>query len=326
MNIDEQLVKVLHEKGDDYISGEELAEHLGVTRTAIWNHISRLREIGYTIDALPHLGYRLSGIPDKMLPDEIRNVLRTECIGSKIYAFDKTDSTNDIASRIAEAGEPEGALVVAEQQAKGRGRLGRSWFSPKGKGLWFSIVLRPGLPPSAASQVTLAGAVACAKAVREIAGLDALIKWPNDVVIDNKKVCGILTEMNTDMDRIRHVVMGVGMNVNVGGEEFPRELTATATSVKIEAGKDISRLALLAAILHVFEELYARLKAGDFESVKQEWIGLSNIVGKYVRVATEGRALEGYAVGVDFRGNLIVRLANGLNEHIISGDVRIIEQ
>lgn len=326
MSIDEKLIQVLHEKEDDFVSGEELAEHLGVTRTAIWNHISRLREIGYTIDALPHLGYRLTGIPDKMLPDEIRNVLQTDFIGRKIYAFDKTDSTNDIASRLAEAGEPEGALVVAEQQAKGRGRLGRTWFSPKGKGLWFSIILRPGLPPSAAPQVTLAGAVACAKAVRDIAGLDALIKWPNDVVINNKKVCGILTEMNTDMDRIRHVVMGVGMNVNVGGEEFPRELTATATSVKIETSKDISRLALLAAVLHVFEELYARLKAGDFESVKQEWIGLSNIVGKYVRVTTEGRTLDGYAVGVDFRGNLIVRLANGLNEHIISGDVRIIEQ
>jgi len=326
MNIDEQLIKVLHEKGDDFISGEELAEHLGVTRTAIWNHVSRLREIGYTIDALPHLGYRLSGIPDKMLPDEIRNVLGTEFIGNKIYAFDKTDSTNDIASRLAEGGEPEGALVVAEQQGKGRGRLGRSWFSPKGKGLWFSLVLRPELPPSAAPQVTLAGAVACAKAVRVVAGVDALIKWPNDVVVNNRKVCGILTEMNTDMDRIRHVVMGIGMNVNVDDEEFPYELKSTATSVKIEAGKAVSRLALLASVLHAFEALYVRLKQGDFESVKQEWIGLSNIVGKFVRVAAEGRTLEGYAVGVDFRGNLIVRLANGLNEYVISGDVRIIEK
>ncbi|HRZ87226.1 MAG TPA: biotin--[acetyl-CoA-carboxylase] ligase, partial [bacterium] len=195
MSIDEQLVRVLHEKGDHFISGEELAETLGVTRTAIWNHISRLRDLGYTIDALPHHGYRLAGIPDKMLPDEIRNVLTADSFVSKIHAYDRADSTNDIAMRLAEGGALEGELVVAEQQLKGRGRLGRNWFSPKGSGLWLSLILRPSLPPSAAPQATLAGAVAVAKAIRETTGCEAHIKWPNDVVIRGRKVCGILTEM-----------------------------------------------------------------------------------------------------------------------------------
>ncbi|MDP8263469.1 MAG: biotin--[acetyl-CoA-carboxylase] ligase [Candidatus Ancaeobacter aquaticus] len=323
VKIDEALIEVLHKRKSEYVSGEELAQKLNVSRTAIWNHITHLRQCGYVIDAVSNTGYRLVNIPDKMLPDEIMRLLCTKIIGRNVVSFEETASTSSVALRMAEDGEPEGTIVIAESQNKGRGRHGRCWSSPKGKGLWFSLILRPDISPQDISQITCAGAIACARAITDISGCETEIKWPNDIIVGGKKISGILTEINSDLEGIRYVVLGVGINVNVDKTDFPKEIRNIATSMKIELSKNVSRLSVLGSFLQWFEEYYLELQSGKFDRIRTDWISLSNTIGKYVTVETQGKKIEGYATGVDPKGNLVVRLPNGLNEYVMSGDVTV---
>lgn len=321
-SVNELLLFLLSKKGI-YVSGEELSEKFGVSRTAIWKQINRLRELGYKIDSVPRVGYCLKKSPDLLLPEEIVQNGPFEFLASKIYHYTSIGSTNDEAKKLAQMGAPHGTLVIAEEQTGGRGRLGRKWVSPPGQGIWLSIILRPSLEPSEAPRITMACAVAAAKAIRQEVGVNCLIKWPNDLLIDGKKVAGILTEMSADMDKIHYVVTGIGMNVN--NAEFPPDIEKTATSLKLASGEEVERLKILTQFLSQFEEIYRSLESGEFEAILGEWRQLSCNLGKRVRIIGRNFELEGTALDVDGDGALLIKTDEGQVERVLSGDVSLRE-
>nr|PZN03475.1 MAG: biotin--[acetyl-CoA-carboxylase] ligase [Bacillota bacterium] len=321
-SVNELLLFLLSKKGI-YVSGEELSEKFGVSRTAIWKQINRLRELGYEIDSVPRVGYCLKKSPDLLLPEEIVQNGPFEFLASKIYHYTSIGSTNDEAKKLAQMGAPHGTLVIAEEQTGGRGRLGRKWVSPPGQGIWLSIILRPSLEPSEAPRITMACAVAAAKAIRQEVGVNCLIKWPNDLLIDGKKVAGILTEMSADMDKIHYVVTGIGMNVN--NAEFPPDIEKTATSLKLASGEEVERLKILTQFLSQFEEIYRSLEGGKFEAILGEWRQLSCNLGKRVRIIGRNFELEGTALDVDGDGALLIKTDEGQVERVLSGDVSLRE-
>src|SRR5271154_524881 len=271
MTTDAKILSALRENPDG-VSGAELAEQLKISRAAIWSRIEELRHVGYDIEAGPHFGYRLVSSPDALHADDLLARLgRTKIIGRDIQVFEQTTSTNDVMEKLARDGVKEGAVVFAEAQTKGRGRLGRRWISPAHKGLWFSVLLRPDLRPQEATQLTVASATALRRAIEAETGLKPEIKWPNDILIGGKKVAGILTELSAELDKVRHVILGIGVDVNLNANEFPAELEKTATSLKIETGEMISRAELAVAILHELDADYARICASKFASVADEW-------------------------------------------------------
>lgn len=321
-SVNELLLFLLSKKGI-YVSGEELSEKFGVSRTAIWKQINRLRELGYEIDSVPRVGYCLKKSPDLLLPEEIVQNGPFEFLASKIYHYTSIGSTNDEAKKLAQMGAPHGTLVIAEEQTGGRGRLGRKWVSAPGQGIWLSIILRPSLEPSEAPRITMACAVAAAKAIRQEVGVNCLIKWPNDLLIDGKKVAGILTEMSADMDKIHYVVTGIGMNVN--NAEFPPDIEKTATSLKLASGEEVERLKILTQFLSQFEEIYRSLESGEFEAILGEWRQLSCNLGKRVRIIGRNFELEGTALDVDGDGALLIKTDEGQVERVLSGDVSLRE-
>jgi BirA family biotin operon repressor/biotin-[acetyl-CoA-carboxylase] ligase len=304
---------------DDAISGEYLAAQLGLSRAAVWKRVHRLKARGYVIEGSPRRGYRLLAVPDKLLPEEVLQGLKTRLFTGPVHHFETLDSTNDLAKELAARGAPEGTVVVAETQTRGRGRLDREWNSPPGVGLYVSLVLRPMLPPMELPQITLTTAVAVVRAVRRVAGLAPGIKWPNDLLINGKKLGGILTEMETEIDRIRHVVVGLGLNVNNPG--FPPELTATATSLALEAGRTFSRVNLLQAWLEEFEALYGRFLNQGFPEILEEWKGAAVTLGKMVTVRQGPREISGQALDVAPDGALLLRTATGEMVRVTSGEI-----
>jgi len=303
----------------DAISGEYLAAQLGLSRAAVWKRVHRLKARGYVIEGSPRRGYRLLAVPDKLLPEEVLQGLKTRLFTGPVHHFETLDSTNDLAKELAARGAPEGTVVVAETQTRGRGRLDREWNSPPGVGLYVSLVLRPMLPPMELPQITLTTAVAVVRAVRRVAGLAPGIKWPNDLLINGKKLGGILTEMETEIDRIRHVVVGLGLNVNNPG--FPPELTATATSLALEAGRTFSRVNLLQAWLEEFEALYGRFLNQGFPEILEEWKGAAVTLGKMVTVRQGPREISGQALDVAPDGALLLRTADGEMVRVTSGEI-----
>jgi BirA family biotin operon repressor/biotin-[acetyl-CoA-carboxylase] ligase len=303
----------------DPISGEYLAAQLGLSRAAVWKRVHRLMAQGYVIEGSPRRGYRLLAVPDKLLPEEVLQGLKTRIFTGPVHYFETLNSTNDLAKELAAQGAPEGAVVVAEAQTGGRGRLGREWDSPPGAGLYVSLVLRPMLPPMELPQITLTTAVAVVRAVRRVAGLAPGIKWPNDLLLNGKKLGGILTEMETESDRIRHVVVGLGLNVNNPG--FPFELAATATSLTLEAGRTFSRVHLLQAWLEEFEELYSRFLNQGFPEILEEWKDSAVTLGKMVTVRQGPREISGQATDVAPDGALLLRIANGEMVRVTSGEI-----
>lgn len=319
----DKILGLLHAAGDGYISGEEIARRLGVTRTAVWKHITELREAGYEIVSHSRSGYRLQSAPDTLLPAEIQHGLETRVIGQKIIFHAEIDSTNNEAKRLAAAGEPEGTIVVAESQTGGKGRLARSFFSPPGKGIWFSVILRPPFLPQEAPKCTLMVAVAVARAMHAF-GLTAGIKWPNDIMYENKKLVGILTEMSATMEGINHIVIGTGINVNIAREDFPEELQDVATSLAIMNGAPVPRVEFFRAVLRAFDDLYASVLAGGFTAVFDEWRRYSITLGQEVRVigVRTGEEFYGTAVDIDADGALLVDTAEG-QRRVLAGDVSI---
>lgn len=314
--MDEKILSIFRERNED-VSGEELSRLLGVSRSAIWKHIEKLRAEGYDIVAHPHRGYRLLRIPDKLLPAEIAFGLNTKIMGKKIYSYQRIDSTMDIAYRLAENNSPEGVVVFSEEQSFGRGRMGRKWISPKGKGVYLSLVLRPKIPPLQAAGITLLIAVGIARAIRKVSGLTVKISWPNDILINNKKVCGILTELNAELDSTKFLILGVGINVNTPKSLLPKE----ATSIKEELGCEISRVELAKEVLREVEKYYILFKQKKFSSIVKEWKDLSLTIGSRIKVFSQGRKIEGQAQDIDSHGALVVRLDNGFLEHLWAGDV-----
>jgi BirA family biotin operon repressor/biotin-[acetyl-CoA-carboxylase] ligase len=321
---DTQILRALREGGEGGASGAALAKQLGVSRAAVWNHIQELRRHGYDIEASPHHGYILRGTPDALHGDDLLARLgRCHAIGRDIRVFSETTSTNDIVDRLARDGVAEGIVVFAESQTKGRGRLGRTWVSPAGRGLWFSILLRPPLRPASATQLTVLSSVAVARAIERETGLKPEIKWPNDIMLGGLKVAGILLELGAELDRIRHVVLGVGIDVNLTTEEFPPELREVATSLRIVAGRPLDRAALATAVVRELDHLYLRLKEGDFSEICDEWVRRCATLGRRVVIRIGDRTIQGHAEALDEDGALLVRTEHGRLERIVGGDVTL---
>jgi len=317
-----KILNLLRQRAGEYLSGEEIAKQLDVSRTAVWKHIQELKQEGYAIEAHSRRGYFLRQAPDLLLPDEIRTALKTKILGQEIYYFADIDSTNNEAKKRAAAGCPEGTIVVAEAQNSGRGRLARGWFSPSGAGIWLSLVLRPPFSPQEAPKCTLLAAVALAKAIKTVTQVNCGIKWPNDILYNGKKLVGILTEMSAEMDAINYVVIGMGINVNVGPEEFPPELAEIATSLSILVGQPVSRLTLLAEVMKQLEEAYHVILKDGFAPILEEWRGHSITLGQAVNVVGVNRQFSGIAVDIDADGALLVKTGNGIQK-VVAGDVSI---
>lgn len=306
------------------VSGAQLAEQLAISRAAVWARIEELRRVGFGIEAGPHFGYRLVEEPDALLADDlIARLGRTKVVGRDIQVFEETTSTNDVAEKLARDGVKEGAVIFAEAQTKGRGRLGRAWVSPPRRGLWFSVLLRPTLQPQEMTQLTVISATALRRAFKTVTGLSAEIKWPNDLLLGGKKTAGILTEMSAELDRVRHVVLGIGVNANQNAADFAPELRKTATSLKLEAGREISRPELAVEILHELDADYARIESHRFSEVADEWEQACVTMGKDVTVHLGGRCLRGHAESLDDDGALLIRTEHGHLERIIGGDVTL---
>jgi len=316
----ELLMLLLSEK-DTFISGEEISEKFQVTRTAIWKQINNLRKLGYEIESSTKMGYRLKKSPDLLLPEEIWS--KTDCflLGNKIFYYSIIDSTNNEAKKLALSGAPSGSLVVAEGQTHGKGRLGREWSSSPGVGICASFILKPDITPPEAPRITLLTAVAVAEAIWEKAHIVAMIKWPNDILIQGKKVCGILTEMSSEPDSVNYIIVGIGINVN--NDEFPEELQSKATSLKIEVGREINRIELMAGVLERMEYYYRSGLGPGFDKVIKRWRELSCNLGKAVKIIGRKEIFEGIALDVDSNGALIVKKDNGEIVKVLSGDVSL---
>ena len=295
-----ELLRILRES-ESYVSGQQLCEHFGVSRTAVWKVIRQLKEEGYEIEAVKNKGYRICEIPDVMTAEEIRSRIHTRWMAQSCLYLESVDSTNSYAKRIAEEGAAEGTLVIADEQIGGRGRRGRGWETPKGTNIAMTLLLRPQIRPEHASRLTLLMAMAAAQGIRKVTGLDAGIKWPNDVVVCGKKVCGILTEMNTEIDYINYVVIGAGINVNQ--ETLAPELQETATSICIERGQQTNRAELTARVLYYFEKNYAVFeKSWDFSALADKYNEFLVNRGREVRVLDPKGAYDGIARGINEEG------------------------
>ena len=301
------------------LSGEALAARLGLSRAAVWKRINRLKAQGYAIVGSPRRGYRLLAATDKLLPAEIALGLKARRLTGPVHHFDEVASTNDLAKELAAQGAPEGTLVVAEAQTGGRGRLGRQWESPPGTGLYVSLLLRPQLPPTEMPQITLTTAVAVARAVTRVTGVAPGIKWPNDLLLDGKKLGGILTEMETESEQIRHLVVGLGLNVN--NPAFTKELEPLATSLVLATGRPHSRLKILQAWLEEFEELYGRFLAREFAGILDEWRRLTVTLGRRVTVRQGPVTICGQALEVAPDGALLVETEAGEVVRVTSGEI-----
>lgn len=324
MTTDSQILFALRAAGYGAVSGAELSKELGISRAAIWARIEEFRELGYDIEASPHFGYRLLSSPDLLLADDLLSRIgATRVIGRDIRAFQETTSTNDVVEKLARDGVKEGVVVFAESQTKGRGRLGRRWISPARAGLWFSVLLRPALRPHETTQLTVASATALVCAIEGETNLRPEIKWPNDILIRGKKLAGILTELNAELDRVKYVILGVGVDVNLNLSEFPPEIRKLATSLKIESGRPVSRADLAIRILRELDRNYARVCSGQFSAVANEWEEHCTTIGRNVSIRVGDRRIQGRAESLSEDGALLVRTEHGLLERITGGDVEM---
>jgi BirA family biotin operon repressor/biotin-[acetyl-CoA-carboxylase] ligase len=312
----EKILEILKEKHGEFVSGEYLSETLGISRTMVWKHVGSLRDGGYIIESVTSQGYRLKEIPDRLLPAEVKQDLKTDFVGKEIYYFDEIKSTSVKAKELA-TDNPEGTVIIAEKQLEGKGRMGKGWYSPPG-GIWFSMILKPRIPPDHVHRLTLVAGVAVAEVLSEL-GLNAEIKWPNDILINEKKVCGILTEMEAELDVVNYVIVGVGIDANIDLDMLPPITMMQTTSLREELGRDVDRIALVRGILERFERHYTAFLKGDFHSILKRWREHSSTIGRRVKIVAGLRTIEGEAVGIDHDGELIVELDDGTVEKEITG-------
>ena len=321
---DTAILAALRREPGGFVSGTALAAALGVTRAAISARVRELRARGYDISASPHFGYRLEAAPDRLIRDDLLAQLgKVSVVGRDIQVFQETASTNDIVEKLARDGVREGVAVFAEAQTRGRGRLGRKWLSPAGKGLWFSVLLRPRLLPGEATRLMIMAANALVRAVEQIGVANVEIKWPNDLLVGGRKAAGILTEMHAELDRIQHVILGVGVDVNLDRADFPVRLRSSATSLKLATGRTVDRAALAVRLLRELDYEYRRLREGQFAAMAAEWAERCGTLGRNVRLRVGRREVRGRAEGLDPSGALLVRTEHGRLEAIIGGEVTL---
>ena len=316
-----EILRYLKE-ADGYISGQELCERFQVSRTAVWKVVRQLEAVGYEIEAVRNRGYRLKTSGDILSQAEILSSIRGSWAGREILYLDEVDSTNTAAKKAAENGAVHGTLVVSERQTGGKGRRGRAWDSPRGTGIFMTLILRPNMAPVHASMLTLVAALAVADGIRECTGAESLIKWPNDIVMSGKKVCGILTEMSADPDCINYVAVGIGINVNM--EEFPEEIRGVAASIFTETGKKTKRSLLISAVMAAFERYYeVFMKTTDMSGLLEDYNGKLANCGRTVRVLDPAGEYSGTAIGIDREGELLVEMEDTTVRRVLSGEVSV---
>ncbi|MCR4435016.1 MAG: biotin--[acetyl-CoA-carboxylase] ligase [Clostridiales bacterium] len=330
-----RLLQVLKENSGRFVSGEELGEYLKVSRTAVWKHIKELKQEGCLIQASTKKGYKLIYSPDVITEDELKYDLNTEIFGSKIFCFNEIDSTNNYAKKIALEGCDNGTVIIADRQLSGRGRMGRTWHSPAGKGIWMSVVLRPSVGPEDVQMITLAASVAVVDAVRRATGIEGGIKWPNDIVLDGKKVCGILTEMSSELDQIGFLVIGIGINVNHGREDFDEMLRDKATSLRIyagekgvsprygESGGTFARIGIVRNLLQELEAVFKKVENNRIPEIIEKWKRYSVTLGREVRVTSRDGCYTGVARDITPEGKLVVYGRDGVNREVLSGEIQV---
>jgi BirA family biotin operon repressor/biotin-[acetyl-CoA-carboxylase] ligase len=314
--MEEKIIGLLKDK-EGYFSGEELSGTLRVSRQALWKHINFLRDLGYDIAAVPHLGYHLVSVPDRLYDFQVYQGLKTKSLGRKVFYFDALSSTMDMATQLALKGAKEGTVVLAETQSKGRGRLGRAWYSPKYKGLYFSLVLHPKISLDKASIITLLAGVSICEAIKEVLGLELQIKWPNDILMHNKKLGGILTEIKAEVDEVSFIIIGVGLNIN----NDLKSLISGSTSLKEDKGEQVSRINILQEVLYKLELNYHVLEKKGAKPIIDKWRHFAITLGRRVKVHSHKEHLEGEAFDIDSDGGLLIRNDSGITHKVLSGDV-----
>ncbi|MFZ3123358.1 MAG: biotin--[acetyl-CoA-carboxylase] ligase [Thermodesulfovibrionales bacterium] len=335
----DRIIRMFKEK-DGFVSGEEMSRRLGITRAAIWKKMKALRERGYVIEGSTAKGYRLIKTPEFSV-EELKILVRGD-FGKEIIFHESIDSTNTLAMELAEKGVPHGTVIIADRQFKGKGRLGRTWFSPPKGNIYMSVIVRPEIEPKDATLLTIMSAISCARAVRNLTGIEVKIKWPNDLMVSERKLGGILTEMKSDQDRIVFAVIGIGINVNASIDAFPSDVRAVAASVIEElrrkettplcpplarggwGGEKISRTLIIAAILNELERWFKVLIKGGRIQLINEWKKLSSTLGRKVKVVSGRDAISGIAEDIDDEGMLILRLPSGGLKKISAGDVTML--
>lgn len=305
-----------------YVSGQEMCQELGVSRTAIWKCMNQLKEEGYTIEAISNKGYCLVESPNTITDYEVKSILGNQGMLDDIIYYDEIDSTNNRAKQLGNEQDKRQLLIIADQQTAGRGRRGRAWSNPKGTNIAMSFKLHPEIEPQNASRITLIAALALVEAITKVTGLDAKIKWPNDIIINGHKVCGILTEMSSESDYIHYVVVGIGINVN--GKDFPEDIKQIATSLYIEGEQEVKRAVLLAEVIKAFEAYYKKfLETQDLSNMTEQYNSFLVHNNKKVKIISGTDVTEGVAKGIDSEGSLLVELRNGAIKHVISGEVSV---
>lgn len=318
----EKILHRLRTRNSDFVSGASLCQSLAISRTAVWKHIRQLRDNGYDIEAAPNKGYRLVQAVNAPSPFELEPLLKTEYFGRRIEYLPVTDSTNRVATELARQDAPEGSVVIADAQTAGRGRLERKWHSPPGCNLYFSLVLRPEVMSGQAPQLALIAGVSVCRAIKRIfPELNPRTKWPNDVYLNNRKLAGILCSMVSEMERVRYLIVGIGINVNV--TEFPPELAELATSLRVAIGREVCRPAILATVLDDFEQAYEQWQSNGPASFLEEWRQISYLAGRQVKVVIMNKCVAGTVLGLSASGALRLRDRQGAEHEIIGGDVNI---
>ena len=318
-----KLIEAFSDVNGTFISGQQIADYIGCSRTAVWKHIEELRTEGFVVEAVRNKGYRIIFTPEKVTANEIQLGLQTKTLGKMIHYEESVETTQKIARTLANDGVPEGTLVVAEEQLGGKGRLMRNWYSPKFSGIWMSLILRPKIPFHQAPQLTLIAAVAVAQAIEHTTSLKPQIKWPNDILINRKKVTGILTELQAESDRIHSVIIGIGINVNQEKSDFPEELQEIATSLLIEDGKKVSRARVIQEVLVRLEALYEQFLDEGFLPIKHLWESYAISLGKEIKATTVNDTIVGKAIGITDEGVLLVEDRSGKVHSIYSADIHI---
>lgn len=317
----QDILDFLIQHKDEFVSGQQISEQLGISRTAVWKHIRVLKQRGYVIESYTKKGYCLREAPELLSEQAIEEGLSTKVVGRHIVYRERVDSTNNVAKKLADEGAPEGTIVVAEEQTGGRGRINRLFLSPFAKGVWFSLILRPNIPPMEVSKMTLLAAVAVARAIRHHGLTDCGIKWPNDILVKGSKMVGILTELNGSAEKVNYIIMGIGVNTGITAEDLSKDLQPIVTSFARE-GVRVSRLALLETLLKEIEGLYQTVCRDGFAPVLAEWRALSCMLGQDVTVTSIDKTFSGKAVDIDENGNLLVATPEGV-EVVMAGDIHV---
>ncbi len=316
--------KILKNIENKYVTEDELLSKLDITNEKLKKHMLNLKDVGYQIEFDQDKGYKLGDVPDILEPYEVSRGLKTEKIGNNIHFYDKIGSTNNTAKKFVEEGAKEGTVIIAGKQTAGRTRKYDGWVSPEG-GIYMTLILRPDLPLIEASKLTIVTGVAIAKTLHDQFNIDAGIKWPNDILIGNKKIAGILTEAVSDYNQLKAVLVGIGIDVNIDEKDIPERLRKTATSVKKEVNKEFNRAEILRVFFKIFEDLYDEFINGNFKYIVSEWRRLSSTTGNRVKVYKHGKAIFADAVGITNQGILIIERENGKLEKITSGEIEILK-